>query len=50
MLQKTTSFFMAYNNESGTSDYDLEYDTTGDDLAQSTSGALISQFGFGGEK
>ena len=47
-LTKTTSFFMAYNNESGTSDVSLEYDTT-IDIAQSTDGAVISQFGFGGE-
>ena len=47
-LTKTTSFFMAYNNEAGSSDYSLEYDTS-IDQAQSTSGAAISQFGFGGE-
>ena len=42
------SFFMAYNNESGTSDVSLEKDVT-IDIAQSTDGAVISQFGFGGE-
>ena len=47
-VTKTSSFFMSYNNEAGTADVSLEYDT-GRDLAQSTSDQSLTQFGIGAD-
>ena len=47
-VTKTTSFFFANNNEAGTGDVSLEYDT-GVDLAQSTNPQLLQQFGVGAD-
>ena len=47
-VTKTSTFFMSYNNEAGTADVSLEYDT-GRDLAQSTSDQSLTQFGIGAD-
>jgi len=47
-VTKTTTHLMAYNNEAGTSDYDLE-NSVAMDSAQSTNPQLLSEFGMGGD-
>ena len=47
-VTKTTTHFMAYNNEAGSTDVSLEYSTTMD-LAQSTNALFLQEFGIGSD-